>query len=228
MKNIFKILFLIIICSCSNKREELSINVYTTNDILYRKINYGIDRKKQFSKITFNIENKGNKTVLFVPFYEALNTTNGLNNVTGINNDNIIVKDENNKILVPNNVIRYNDNYYNNYLDSLNIIKYKQIGYSENFAFNNVYIEQNFFLIPPKSKLFFESYICFDGNSLESSFRRYSFDYNKKYFFRLQFKSDSILKKYLTQSQLKTIKENNYKIFHGTLVSNAVPIKFVD
>ncbi len=52
---------------------------------------------------------------------------------------------------------------------------------------------------------------------------------DKKYSAILKLKCDTTnIKKYLTWSQLKNIEENNYRLFHGTIVSeNSVPIEFV-
>ena len=55
-------------------------------------------------------------------------------------------------------------------------------------------------------------------------------DSNKKYFAEILLSSDSTnYKKFISRTDLQTIKANGYEVYHGIIKSkNKIPIKFVD
>jgi len=108
---------------------------------------------------------------------------------------------------------------------------YKQLGYKYPLIITDDGLEYpKRIVLHPGEKIYLESIIRLPGNCRKgmdgNSYVK--LDSLKKYTFKLFFECDSTnIKKSMTKSELKTIQENNYKIFHGTLVSNAVPIKFM-
>ena len=76
--------------------------------------------------------------------------------------------------------------------------------------------------------MFFEWFVNLPyGNDMQNA--HVELDKNKKYYAEMVMFSDSInYKKSVSRTTLKTIKENNYKIFHGIIKSkNKIPIKFL-
>ncbi len=114
----------------------------------------------------------------------------------------------------------------------------ESVNYFKNLNYNNStiwyeknkLINSNFIFIKSNEEKYFEVYINLPYSDASSSANRYDLDSTKKYIANLKFISDTTnIKKYLTWSQLKNIEANNYKLYHGTIVSeNSVPIVFVD
>lgn len=99
-----------------------------------------------------------------------------------------------------------------------------QLDYSYLYRFNN-------FIIHPHETLYFEWFLMLPlGNQIELKNSRVNFDPNKKYFAEILLNSDSTnYKRYISRTELQTIKENGYEVYHGTLKSkNKIPIKFVN
>ena len=114
----------------------------------------------------------------------------------------------------------------------------KSINYFKNLKYNNStiwheknkLINSNFIFIKSEGEKYFEVYINLPYSDASTSGNHYDLDSTKNYNVFLKLTSDTTnIKKYLTWPQLKNIEENNYKLFHGTIISeNSVPIVFVD
>lgn len=85
------------------------------------------------------------------------------------------------------------------------------------------------FTIHPKEILYFEWFTILPfGNILETTNYQIKLNYDKKYFSEIVLASDSTnYKNRISESDLKTIKQNHYIVFHGKIKSvNKVPIIF--
>jgi hypothetical protein len=101
----------------------------------------------------------------------------------------------------------------------------KELNYSISPDYKNLIDKNNFLLKKGESK-YFEILYYFP----ESNYSFVNLEKNKKYHFKMLLYSDSTYnKKFLSRPIIKTIKENNYKIYHGIIESkNTVPLKIVD
>lgn len=101
----------------------------------------------------------------------------------------------------------------------------KDLNYSILPDYKNLIDKNNFLLKKGESK-YFEILYYFP----ESNYSYVNLDKNKRYFFKMLIYSDSTdCIKFLSRPILKTINENNYKIYHGIIKSkNTVPIEFVN
>ncbi len=116
--------------------------------------------------------------------------------------------------------------------DSLDKELYKDLGYKNGLFLNN-WISNNIITIHPNEKIFFESLLNLPFNTPYKDKRGPEYVFLNKEKVYKTFMSITIdttnIKSQLTHSQLKTIKENNYILYHGTLESvNSVPIKFIE
>ena len=87
----------------------------------------------------------------------------------------------------------------------------------------------NNFIIHAHEALYFEWFIVLPfGNMLEDINYSVKLDSTKKYYAEILMHSDTIhYKKAISRTDLKTIQENGYKIFNGTIRSkNRIPIIF--
>ena len=85
------------------------------------------------------------------------------------------------------------------------------------------------FIIHPKETLYFEWFTILPfGNILETTNYQIKLNYDKTYFSEIVLVSDSTnYKNKISVSDLKTIKQNHYNVFHGKIKSvNKVPIVF--
>lgn len=101
----------------------------------------------------------------------------------------------------------------------------KELNYSISPDYKNFIDKNNFFLKKGESK-YFEILYYFP----ESNYSYVNLNKNRKYHFKMLIYSDSTnYRKFLSRSLLKTIKENNYIVYHGIIESkNNVPIKFFE
>ncbi len=109
---------------------------------------------------------------------------------------------------------------------SLKELQLEYLGYNKQFPNSN----KNF-VIYPNQTIYFEWFIFLPfGNLVESENYALELDRNKKYFAEIYMSSDSTnYKKTISRVDLQSIKENGYKVFHGTIKSkNKIPIKFVE
>jgi len=111
--------------------------------------------------------------------------------------------------------------------DSIIEERHKKIGVKKNIS--KIYFnELNKIIIHPNEKLFFKVNLDLPNNYCQLP-EIILFEKNKKYTFKLNFKIDSTnINNKLLESTLKIIKENNYELFHGNIISNEIPIEFID
>jgi len=101
----------------------------------------------------------------------------------------------------------------------------KELNYSISAQYKNFINKNNFFLKKGESK-YFEILYYFPN----SNYSFVNFEKNKKYHFKMVIYSDSTnCRKFLSKPVIKTLSENNYKIYHGIIESeNVIPMKFID
>lgn len=104
--------------------------------------------------------------------------------------------------------------------------------YSEYLSYNyrgKLHDNNQNFIIHPHETLYFEWFIVLPfGNILEDINYSVVLDSNKKYYAEVLINSDSTgYKKSISRTDLKTIEDNGYEIFNGTIRSkNKIPIIF--
>lgn len=115
------------------------------------------------------------------------------------------------------------------YRDNLNNIA-KKLNYDFDGFIKEVTDKINF-IIYPKQSLYLEWYVNLPFAEMDSG-QLYSlqFEENKKYNMEIVMSSDSTdYKKYISRTDLQTLKHNNIKVFHGIIKSkNKIPVKFID
>lgn len=87
------------------------------------------------------------------------------------------------------------------------------------------------FIIYPNQTLYFEWYLCLPYSDLDFN-STYSMPFNasKKYKMQIAISSDSTnYKKYISRTDLQTLRHNNIKVYHGIVKSkNKIPVRFID
>lgn len=228
MKFFTLILALSILLSSCAKKAYLTLEVQ--NDTLF--VDDG--NPNSVNVIRYKVYNRSNETYYFNNLREGDNLY-----MEGIYKNGRVIK------IFDNNgqEVRYQDKIYKNRLslEDQNLvfkeITTKLVAESERLGYNEVkryFISEggysNFF-IHPKETLFFEYYINItDTMSPEENFRlKYPLlNPRKKYHAKLFIASDTAnVQENLPREILKTIKENNVKIYHGVLESNIIPIKLI-
>lgn len=111
----------------------------------------------------------------------------------------------------------YKKNVRNNEVDTLNT----------EFILSNKDVIENIKYISPKSKLGLKTNLNLKNERRPYSELEYNYDLDpsKEYFMRIKLSVDKATLK-LTKEELDFLKENNIQIFHGTIYSNKVPLKF--
>lgn len=93
-----------------------------------------------------------------------------------------------------------------------------------------IVIQENMIIIPSKSTLYFKTFFSLPHNRTFEQARTETLVLNKneKHKISLYFNANAEdIKKFMSESMLKTIKENNFKIFDGELIStNEIPLIF--
>lgn len=231
MKQIILLLFLILI-SCTKKQDldleiiSKHINCLATKkgDILSLR---NQDDKQGINKnaktiVVYKLTNNSNKS-----YYFNFNRHNNKleKNLFKLNKAYIKFTDENNN----DQQIR---NTYVSYDASLNLLTKEVHDYLVSKELNYGFIQENQnFTIRPNESIYFEYFIVLPyGNYLEDNANWLEVDSNKKYFAEILLKSDSTnYKKFISRTDLQTIKANGYEVYHGIIKSkNKIPIKFVD
>ncbi len=236
MKSIIQTIMLLLIFSCSPKN-EIRITILN-NQLNLTNFDNELTFKKNHIKI--KIENLSTNNYVISNFcfpnkfkycsmsssaFPAFNGTLDLDNLLFIN-------DSNDTIFKPTGYfIHPTDKFVLNEIlnDSIIKSKYKNIGYkSDDFIFFNKNLKDQLIYLKSNETLYFETFIDFPINLNYTKFVKLK--KQKNYSATLIIHSDTTnIKKYLTWSQLKNIEANNYKLYHGTIVSeNSVPIVFVD
>lgn len=231
MKKIFILSFLIL-SSCS-KKEDLELEIINKNinclDIKKDDIKSlrDHDKKECINKnaktiVVYRLRNNSNKT-----YYFNLNRNNNKFQKNLFKLDRAYVKftdEDNNEIKIRNTYVSYDS--------SFNLITKEVHDYIVSKELNYNYIQENHnFTIRPNEIIYFEYFIVLPyGNYMEDNANWIEVDSNKKYFSEILLNSDSTnYKKYISRTDLQTIKENGYEVYHGTLKSkNKIPIKFVN
>lgn len=239
----FVLLFILIIsCSGTKNNVELTIinkEVYSLpfdDSIFQRPLELQKEfKKKSLNKIKYKLVNNTDNTLYLVE--KKHNLSNYLN-LYGLTLESINILDVNNsKMRIGNSFTEQTNNNFlsEKYGDTLKYEFYEKLDYKNKTSYwkdVNFYITKNIIKIYPKEEIYFETYIMLP-QTWNSHIGDFSSIYIKKeatYKFQLNFqfmKKEEVLK-YLTDSQLKNIKENNYKIFEGELKSQKIPVKFID
>ena len=225
MKKIIYILILFTtIISCS-KNNSLIVNKGLELKILNDSIlSYDAKAKKTYKNIIYStITNKTNEKIILLPI-SPFGFRNGYLSYENVG----ILNTKNNKEIPLGIGFHFIENDLNNCID-IEMSDFKQeLGYKKRKKSNLMYFyENNKIVIHPKETLYFESSLSLPDNT-KRNFQRVELNKENQYKLFLSVKIDTAFyKERLTNSTLRTIKENNYKLFHGTITSeNSVPIVF--
>jgi hypothetical protein len=239
MKN-YLLLTFIILLSCNKRveKEELELIVLNKHIISYgysRKDHKDFDslNKKTNNIIEFKLTNNGSKIVYFnrgFLYSDVLQKNYVPGNLSG--------KWFVNSIFINNyNEFSNNSSYFNHKNEKIqDFIDYyrkkdedllKSLNYD--YSKYNTFCLKSNFAIHPGETIFFEYPLHLPYDNLDLDNSNFVFKKGKEYFFKIQIFSDSTnLEKYLTRTDIKTIQENNYKVYHGVLESkNMVKVKII-
>ncbi len=234
MKTIYILLVYITFTSC-NKKNALELEIITKeiNSLNYdgnynvKMLNDDLYLKKSKTIIIYKLINNDTKTYYFNLNYFHSQLTNSINGLS-INKSFINFSKNNGK----NMQIRYgiackDSSYQDEFKDKNNFVA-KSLNYSiegnEKFLVDN-----SNFVIHPNEVLYFEWFLNLPyGNQIPNY--TIKFEKGKKYSAEIVMFSDSInYKQTISRTDLKTIKDNGYEVYHGIIKSkNKIPIKFVD
>ncbi len=233
MNKIIILILILLIFGCSKKEDlELEIINKDINCLAIKKGNniilQNLDEKNGINKnaktiIVYKLTNNSNKSYYF-NFNRNFNKFE--KDLFKLNNAYVKFTDKNNK-----NVQIHNSYYSAD--SSSNIITKDVYDYilAKELNYNFVQENQNF-VIRPNESIYFEYFIVLPyGNYLEDNANWLDInDFNKKYFAEILFKSDSVnYKNFVSRTDLQTIKENGYHVYHGIIKSkNKIPIQFTN
>ncbi len=244
-KVVILILFVSFLFNCANKESD-GIELILLNKRLESKCVHNncvdfnqfpmmldVDTTSVNNIVEFKIKNASRNTYVFIPAcYDIKKGCMTYNTFpkkhTGISMNNLIFKNDKGEIIKRGT--------RNSHFDDLNrilekdILSYnKKMGYADDLSILDALIEKNIILLPAGETVYFESFVSLPVTKPSYfSFDEYiQLNRNEKYNVSLFFKSDStFVKSKLKKSLLKTMKENNYKLYHGELVSNSIPLVF--
>jgi hypothetical protein len=235
MRNLI-VIFLVFFISC-NKNDDRQLEL----EILSKSI-VSLKNKDNLSGMYENMKDselKKSKTIIVYKltnyssssYYFNLNPNSkhqGKFEGISLKNGDLCIYQNDNSGVVKINNHRINPNFDKNDCYSKNLKISKFLGYPN--GFDSPYLQEQLnFIIHPHETLFFEWFVNLPyGNEMQHSY--VELDKNKKYYAEIVMFSDSVnYVKSVSRTTLKTIKENNYKIFHGIIKSkNKIPIKFVE
>ncbi|GLB49268.1 hypothetical protein [Neptunitalea lumnitzerae] len=243
----FMILYLIVVlfsfgCSSENNNNDLKVRILNESikisDSLI-KDNFLTGDSFSGQVINFEFINKSKYNYFFLPFTNNMsqgsiryNCFPESNKGLSLTNLKIYMEDMNKSLELKIPILhRYPDSQVNILnerfvkLGNKTIDLYKEDGYSEILKHMNA---AAYLIIPAHSKLYFEIPIEIKYHSMneEITSEFYEVEVYTNYASSLFFKADTThIKKYLPESLVKTIEENNFKIFHGELESNRIPIE---
>ena len=237
------IILIIFLYSCTSNNGDLELILLNTNINAYCAdpecsnseiyANYNEYIHKSGSKITFKIINHSNTNYVLNNIPSILDSSFP-RNYSGLNLYNIIVKNVKNDSIVSFDYEDFSLSCrmipYLSIKDSLIKNHYTKLNYDINKADKLNQTKENLIYINSGEVIYFETYISLPYNSPSLfSTQRLNIDLNNKYRIALTFDFDSTnVKNYLTWSQLKTIEENEYKFYQGSLESNSVPLVFIE
>ncbi|WP_299223192.1 hypothetical protein [uncultured Psychroserpens sp.] len=243
----YKIIIVIVtLCFSCDRKQGIELSIlneslvsYIPKDTIHRRITI---KKKQYqdlanNKLKFKLENKSNQVYMLVFSNETKNyfpsdfMSLGLNNLVFTDEDGNSPNYSNTSANA--DVLFYHQKTYQ---DSIVKEFYDNIGYknkSDSWKSKSAEISKSILVIHPNEVVYFEtySYLPNHWNSITGDYGGVNFEYNKKYTAKLQFSLHSYedVDEYLTDLQKKEIKENNYKVYDGELISiNKVPVDFVE
>jgi hypothetical protein len=214
------ILLILFIYSCSKSENNVELEIVSTK-IVFSKLDNG----KRKNIISYKITNNTSCDY----YFNAYSLSKLTWKIKGLQPSNVFfqIMDEN------GNHAEYN---HKEYLPTEEFVACKQINYNReekeikelNYSISPDYknlIDKNNFLLKQGESKYFEILYYFP----DSNYSSVNLDKNKRYFFKILIYSDSTnYKKFLSRPILKTIDENNYKVYHGIIESkNTVPIEFV-
>jgi hypothetical protein len=229
MKFIYKLILFTILSSCTKGQElELEIITKEINSLKIKSENYdnlmtNVDSiySERFNKaktiIVYKLKNYSSKTYFFniEAFEKKLSELNSIK----------IDKAYLNIIDSKENIIKVNKSISSRFLSSEEI-RFELMNYDFKY-----YHKNRNFIIHPNETLYFEWFIVLPfGTIIEQPVSFVNLDPNKKYEVELQMTSynSNEAQKYLSRTELETIRENGYEIFDGTITSkNRIPIKFI-
>lgn len=215
------------LCSCkSNDKEEIVLKIlnpevysygyeYESGNVVYDK------NSKQV--IRYSITNNSTTTYYFNHNVLAKKQHYGI----GVADmAELIIQDNKDSVIEPRYSISDPSEEYFNFLQDRER-GFEQIvedmGY-EPRIYPEIFLNNKSFFIDPNETLYFEDVLSLPGNHRRGEIK---FDKDRKYNARLEIFSDSTTyKKDNTRAILKTIQTNGYKVFHGTIKSDKVPVTF--
>lgn len=230
MKFIYNLILFTILSSCSKGQElELEIITKEINSLKIKPENYGdlmtnIDStySERFDKaktiIAYRLKNYSSKTFFFniEAFEKKLLEQNSIK----------IDKAYLNIIDSKKNTIKVNKSIPSSFLSN-DEIRFELMNYDFKY-----YHKNRNFIIHPNETLYFEWFVVLPfGTIIEQPVSLVNLDFNEKYEVELQMTSynSNEAQKYLSRTELETIKTNGYEIFNGTITSkNRIPIKFIE
>ncbi|WP_136667657.1 hypothetical protein [Flavobacterium sp. H122] len=228
MKFLNYILLVILFSSCSNGQDlklEILSKEINSLDIKAEKYSDFMNEdsliSKRFKKaktiITYKLTNNSNKTYFFniKSFQKELINQNSIK----LDKSYINIFDDKNEI------VKINKSIPSRFLNEEEL-RFELLDYDFRY-----YSKGQNFIIHPKETLYFEWFVVLPfGCMIEEPKSIVELNSNKKYEIELCMTSynNSKSQKYLSRTELETIKANGYEIFDGTIKSkNKIPIKFV-
>lgn len=231
MNYLFPICFLFIFSSCTKGQDiQLEIVSNEINSLVVAPEDYGDImgsedslRSKKFSQaktvVEYKLTNNSSKTYFFN--IEAIQNNLIDKNCINFDKSYLIIFDKNEK------EVKVKKSFGSQGETSTDELKFELLNYDFKY-----YHKNRNFIIHPNETLYFEWFIVLPfGTIIEQPVSFVNLDPNKKYEVELQMTSynSNEAQKYLSRTELETIKTNGYEIFNGTITSkNRIPIKFIE
>ncbi len=236
------LLLLIILASCTPTKDVqvkiISNKVVSKKDFVKAKnlLQSGSDINLTKSVLKFKIINPTNKNYVLrtknlFDTYAGFNSEKGKNLdldflqiIDLSNHDTVAVNHHFTLPMIPENKFKKQERKTKKQFNNLNYNK------STDWYNKNKLISSNLIFLKSNETKFYEVFVNLPYSDASNSGASVNLDTNKEYKTFIKVVSDTTnIKKHLTWSQLQYIKENNYKLYHGTLISkNSVPVKFVE
>ena len=245
-KLLFLISFIVLFSCKRNNKNKIELKILSSSitsksnldSLIYSNSDEYFYKNRGNSVLRFSISNTTNINYLII-LRNVFDTYNGINTIEGKNLDldflQIMNPQKTDTIKVhyafsypmPNKdeLEQFIENNKNKIqiFNSLNY--YKTI----NWIDKNEIITNNLIYLKSNEIKYFETFVNLPYSEASNGSSYVKLDSTKNYIANLKFTSDTInIKKHLTWSQLKNIEDNNYKLYHGTIISeNSVPLVFV-
>lgn len=249
MKKVIILFVFALLLSCKNNQEvNETVRLEIINkEIISNKSNTNKTDNSIINLITFKLINKSKKRMFFVldednipsaiPFSEKTINDSSFFGKKG----KVLYEIRTNKNVKPSFTLYIADHFSRQNVDciydvqKLNEIK-KRLKELEIPVINGDYefsnsIKNNSFILYPKQVKYFKTIISLP-KKIDKSNREFSeikFNYDETYNFNLLYLSDkNVIKKALPSYKIRELQENDIEIFNGKLVSNAIPVKFIN